>query len=341
MRLDKRFGAFGVSVLCALLPLVAAGEERAEDWQFRATLYGYFPSIEGSTRFDTPVSEIDIEAGDLIENTEFAAMGSFEAQSGRFGAFTDVIYMDVGDSIDDATSLGQGSIPLPPGVTADASLDVRAWVWTIAANHRAVSTDRTTLDLFAGARLLDAEANLDVALNVGPQAAGHASRDNWDAIVGVKGRLNFGADGRWFVPYYLDVGTGDSDMTAQLATGVGYRVQTHRGVRGLALPRLRPGFRRGHEGPRVQRPGDRHLLWLLTLPTRSNAHDDHESTTHRRPSSLPAAGVPRGSEAARRALDRRLAPRARLDPGCRPRNDGAQRHRLRHGLRRPAGRLGR
>jgi len=219
-----RSKAFGISVLCALLPVVAAAEDRAEDWQFRATVYGYFPSIEGSTRFDTPVSEVDIEAGDLIENTEFAAMASFEIRKGRFGGFTDLIYMDVGDSINDSTSLALGSIPLPPGVTADASLDVRAWAWTLAATWRAVSADRTALDVFAGARLLDAEADLDVALNVGTQVAGHASRDNWDAIVGVKGRLRFGADGRWFVPYYLDVGTGDSDLTAQLATGVGYAI---------------------------------------------------------------------------------------------------------------------
>ena len=212
-----------ISILGALLPgLATAAETRAENWQFRATLYGYFPSIEGTTRFATPVS--DMEADDLIENTEFAAMGSCEVQKGRFGGFTDVIYMDVGDSIDDATSLGQGSIPLPPGVTADASLDVRAWAWTIAGTYRAVSTARTTLDLFAGARLLDAEADLALALNVGPPLAGQASRDNWDGIVGVKGQLRFGTDGRWFVPYYLDIGTGDSDMTAQLATGVGYTI---------------------------------------------------------------------------------------------------------------------
>src|SRR5262245_28340418 len=97
-----------ISVLAALLPALGTAEETGpEDWQFRATLYGYFPSIEGTTRFATPVSDFDIEAGDLIDNTNLAAMGSFEVQKGRFGAFTDVIYMDVGDSIHDATSLGQ------------------------------------------------------------------------------------------------------------------------------------------------------------------------------------------------------------------------------------------
>lgn len=34
-------------------------------------------------------------------------------------------------------------------------------------------------------------------------------------------RLLFGG-GRWFIPYYADIGTGDSDLTWQVLTGVGY-----------------------------------------------------------------------------------------------------------------------
>ena len=44
---------------------------------------------------------------------------------------------------------------------------------------------------------------------------------NWDAIVGVKGRYTLGRNSSWFVPYYLDVGTGDSDLTTQAMIGVG------------------------------------------------------------------------------------------------------------------------
>ena len=214
--------ALRIAILGALLSGLAAGKANAEDWEFRATVYGYFPSIGGTTRFPAPGADIDIDNDELIENTELAAMGSFEVQKDRFGAFTDVIYMDVGDSIEDSTTLGDGAIPLPPGVTADASLDIQASAWTIAASYRVVASAHTTLDVFAGARLLDAEADLDVSLNVGQQIAGSAARDAWDGIIGVKGRVNFGVDGRWFIPYYLDGGTGDSDLTSQIAAGVGY-----------------------------------------------------------------------------------------------------------------------
>jgi hypothetical protein len=209
-------------ILCGLLPAFAAVEARAEDWQFRATVYGYFPAAEGSTRFGKPPGEFDVEADELVENAEFAAMGSIEAHNGRFGGFTDVIYMDVGNSVEGSTALVRGSIPLPPGVTADASLDVRARAWTLAASYRAVSTDRTTLDLFAGTRLLDVDSDLAVSFNVDQRFKGSVSHDHWDAIVGLKGRLAFGAGARWFVPYYADVGTGDSDTTVQLATGLGH-----------------------------------------------------------------------------------------------------------------------
>jgi hypothetical protein len=40
-------------------------------------------------------------------------------------------------------------------------------------------------------------------------------------VVGVKGRANLSGD--WFLPFYLDVGTGDSDLTWQALAGVGYR----------------------------------------------------------------------------------------------------------------------
>ncbi len=47
-----------------------------------------------------------------------------------------------------------------------------------------------------------------------------ASQITWDAIVGAKGRVHL--DCGWYHPYYVDVGTGESDFTWQAAGGVGY-----------------------------------------------------------------------------------------------------------------------
>jgi hypothetical protein len=44
-----------------------------------------------------------------------------------------------------------------------------------------------------------------------------------DGIIGVRGAVKLGADGRWFLPYYVDAGWGNSNWTWQAYTGVGYR----------------------------------------------------------------------------------------------------------------------
>jgi hypothetical protein len=224
--------ALSVSALLAssvFLPTNANAQEASDAWQFRASLYGYFPDIEGAARFPG-ADDINIDAEDLIDRTDNVFMGAFEAQRGRFGAFADVIYLNLGNSVQDTTqvSIGGGT-PLPPGVTMDGALNIDAWVWTVAGSYRVVQSSNATVDLFGGARLLNADADLDYAFNVdfgpfsGPAREGSLSvqGDNWDAIVGVRGRNTFGAEGGWFVTYYADVGAGDSDLTWQAIVGGG------------------------------------------------------------------------------------------------------------------------
>ena len=99
----------------------------------------------------------------------------------------------------------------------------------IAGSYRVASDPTATLDVLAGARMLDIEETLgwtfsaDLGPNQ-PSRTGNSKIDvtNWDAIIGVKGRWAFGANREWFVPYYLDVGTGDSDLTWQAIAGLGY-----------------------------------------------------------------------------------------------------------------------
>jgi len=43
----------------------------------------------------------------------------------------------------------------------------------------------------------------------------------WDGILGVTGQVWLG-DGRWYMPYYMDVDTGSSNRTWQALLGLGY-----------------------------------------------------------------------------------------------------------------------
>ena len=208
------------------LPDAAIAQARPDDWQFRAIIYGYFPEIGGTSTFPAGTgSSINVDADTIIDNLKFAFMGTLEAQKGRWGAFTDIMYLDVGGSKSQTRDLRFDGVQL----TADATLDVKGWVWTLAGNYRVATAPEATVDVFAGARLLDVEEKLGWQLSTSlPISPGHfqgtseAKVENWDGIIGVKGRLSFGANREWFVPYYLDVGTGESDFTWQGIAGIGY-----------------------------------------------------------------------------------------------------------------------
>ena len=202
-----------------------------EDWQFAAIVYGYFPSISGSTRFPSSGSSVDVNDDEVISNLKFAFMASFAAQKGAFGAFTDVMHLNVDGSKSATRDLAVGGAMLPADITANASLDLKGWMWTLAANYRVLSARQASFDTFAGARLLSVKLKFDWSLsgNVGPfvgpgrTGSSQQSLENWDGVVGVKGRITLGAANRWFVPYYADVGTGASHFTWQGFAGIGYR----------------------------------------------------------------------------------------------------------------------
>jgi hypothetical protein len=101
-------------------------------------------------------------------------------------------------------------------------------VWTLAGIYNLTSTPENTTDMLLGARMLNLEESLSWSLATDvpelPTNKGKGSVDgtDWDAVVGIKGRYFLGAERKWFLPYYADVGTGQSDLTWQVNAGVGY-----------------------------------------------------------------------------------------------------------------------
>ena len=223
--------AWATFALTAALP-VGSFAQSADAWQFHASIYAYLPTISGSTAFPggSGASSASVDVDQVLDNLKFTFMGSFEAQKGRLGLFTDVIYLNVGDSKSGSRTLTIGGAELPAGATADIDFDMKGWAWSLGGSYRALSNAKVTLDLIAGARMLDAQQKVNWTLigNLGPIAipdrAGdrEAKLQNWDAIFGVKGRARLGEAGPWFAPYYLDVGFGESKLTVQAMAGVGY-----------------------------------------------------------------------------------------------------------------------
>ena len=217
-----------------VVPGIAGAQTQtlSDTWKFDAILYGYFPQIGGSATFPTgtPVN-ITVDPSNYIGNLKFAFMGWFDAQKGAIGMFTDIFYADMSGSKSATRDFSVGNIGIPGGVTADANLGVKTTLWTLAGSYRVVSTPEGAFDVLAGARMIDLKQNLsyqlsgDVGPLVGPgrQGSSEVNVTHWDAIVGAKGRFNFGDRRQWFVPYYVDVGTGQDDLTWQIFGGLGYQ----------------------------------------------------------------------------------------------------------------------
>jgi hypothetical protein len=229
-RRDRILAVGLLATIAATAPVAQAQTQSPDDWQFRATVYGWFPGLSGTTEFPSGAGgpSIDVNAKDLVEKLKMAFMGAFEVQHGRWGGLVDWFYTNIGDTRTATRDFSFHGQPLPIGLTADLSLDVKTNIATFAGTYALIEKPEYSMGLVFGARMLDIDQTLNWGLSgngpLGVARAGTSvvSATNWDGIVGVRGRARFGDDRRWFVPYYADIGSGDSKLTWQAILGLGY-----------------------------------------------------------------------------------------------------------------------
>lgn len=205
-------------------------------WHFSLTPYLWLPNINAKLSHDFPSSQTDqirseIGPNDYLENLQFALMLTGEVRKGPWSAFSDILYLDFGNQdsrVRDITGPG-GRALVDLGLETETGLS--GTLWTLAGAYTAVHRPEGHLDLFLGFRYLGLDTDLEWTFvrdsnrpDFDRLRTGRSSRDltNWDAIIGVKGQIRLG-ETAWFVPYYLDLGTGDSELTWQAMLGVGYR----------------------------------------------------------------------------------------------------------------------
>ena len=87
-------------LLSTMLPLSAQAQTKADELEWGASIYGWFPSVSAQTAFPTGGTgpTVSVDADTLLQNLKFAFMGILEVQKGSWGVWTDVIYMNIGDS---------------------------------------------------------------------------------------------------------------------------------------------------------------------------------------------------------------------------------------------------
>ena len=227
--------AAGAGLLASVGAASGAGVDLYDgQWRYSLTPYAWFPNIYQTSQFTTPLGggktvEVEIEPDSYLSDLDFALMGTFEARKGDWALAMDLIYNDFSDQKGKIKTVrgpgGRESLP----IDRNLNVDLRVLVWTGIGSYTVARSPAGTLDLFGGVRYLGLKISTDLSFS-GPdgvlgRSGSTSDRINvWDGIVGVRGAVNLGDDGHWFLPYYLDIGAGnDSNWTWQGWTGVGYR----------------------------------------------------------------------------------------------------------------------
>jgi hypothetical protein len=191
-----------------------------DEWQHSITVYGWGAGLGGRTASG---SGIDVGFDTILDNLDFAFMGNYKAHKDRWSFLADFIYMDLSaeKQLDLVPPIGGDNI----NVTTDSNAGVEGRIFQMAGGYNLHNRESTTVDFVFGARYLDLSADLLFAFDLGlpevnPTLELSESNNNWDAFIGLNGKIRIGA--RWFIPYHVDVGAGDSDLTWQALAGVAY-----------------------------------------------------------------------------------------------------------------------
>lgn len=245
MRLHRFFPAALLAVIATFGTAGAAqaqGADARSGWSFQIGFYGWAPTFNGRVNYSLPgnragTASVKAESNNYLDDLNAAVMMMAEARYDRFSVVTDLIYVDLGSNSTRFGAVNPGPLagnPVSSTQTLNADSGLQATVWTLAGGYTFARGDWGNFDVVAGFRLLslDAHTNYSLAADVtGPDGRsvllGRSGRlsgsdDIWNGVVGVRGRVLLGQSG-FFVPYYFDLGTGDSRLTWQVFTGVGYQ----------------------------------------------------------------------------------------------------------------------
>ena len=207
-----------IVLMSAGAPDVSAQQKTSGGWDFDLAIYGWLPTIEGKLAYEIPDlgNTIEVDPGTLIDNLQFTAMIGFAANHGKWSILGDVIYLKEAATRNELLDIGSG-------VNLRADFEMKAWLLGLGGAYEVASNRRSSLGVLVGVRYFSTDSNLSLRAD-GPLESDvslGSSESLWNGVVGVRGRL--GLSDHWFVPYHLDLGTGDSDFTWQGYAGIGHQ----------------------------------------------------------------------------------------------------------------------
>lgn len=203
-----------------------------DPWNFDITVYGYLPTIRGSTVFPNGHAgpDIKISQEDILSHLNFAAMSILSVRKGRWGAYADIFYASLSNKVTASREFEVSNISAPVDIHGDFDLSSKTVLLTMAGMYQIISEPDYKINMLAGARLNSMNQSLGWRLtspsDPGFNLSGYSKiKDRyWDGIIGVSGEWQpIRSNPNFFIPFYADIGTGDSRLTSQILAGVGHK----------------------------------------------------------------------------------------------------------------------
>lgn len=221
--MQRVFAVSGKLVTAGILVgslLFAQGVVAEDDWGLDLEVYGWLPIIE----FESETGEKGkITRDDLLDNLDLAGFWAARVHKGKWSLSSDFVYFRISKEED---------VPLLPVVPSLAELrkaGMQAWIISPVIGYTIHETDKQSVELYAGGRYL--WIGIDATIDINPLLPGQPSTSkkespsdsNWDGIIGVRGHYQL--DDKWFIPYSVNAGTGQSDFTWEVRGALGYRFE--------------------------------------------------------------------------------------------------------------------
>lgn len=179
-----------------------------DNWKFNAEVYALGADVSATSILG---QDHTAEFDDILDNLEFAMFGSVAAKRDKLALIANLLYVDVSASKDDE----RGSVSI------NKNVEMEALISTLAAGWELAKSETSTFHGLIGTRVLTLDTS--VSIDVAPlgERSGNESDELWDLVLGIQGRADLSP--KWYITYYADIGTGDSDSTYQLSTALAYR----------------------------------------------------------------------------------------------------------------------
>lgn len=240
----KRFVLLAASLMSlACSDLHAREEANVNQWQYSLTPYLWLPTIDGSLNYSLPPGgggspNVKVGPTDWLDLLNFAVLVGGSARKDDLVIFADIVYLSMSTTDSNVTSVddpGPGilpPIPIDVTLTLGTKSELDGLAWTLAAGFRIENTSTSTMDAFAGVRYFGVDVSTRWSLTADIMTPGggtalpaeggiSADTDLWDAIIGIRGQFDMTSE-KLSVPYYIDVGSGQSDLTWQGMAGLAW-----------------------------------------------------------------------------------------------------------------------